>query len=403
MRSKMLWVLRHLIISAGLVWATGIPQGIVRTIVEADNRKPYVEYLDGTFARFTEKDFALLEINPQNFLKYTDSLKKNRQLLALHDQYSLSLYFKDLAQYRMFEVKFYDELNKTQQGKFILGSIQFGTINTLQGFSMQQKSFSIADPTMADVRDKWLHDKRDPNAPEFCWMTDIIKPVVSWLLIWFVKLYLHGFPFALVLFLIWKFNLKREFDDASYRETLNVKHAPVSFGLSLLLWPLVLWIDIRNRWKREMARTEVLSRRDNMLSVFSKQEEQLLQLSKKMGVREFREHLDSLGMTRKHSIAAAWCVTIFLIVVPTCLFPHSTTPLKKDVTIMKKVDYGGGGIQKFVQQIEKAQAILFDEIVFIVEQVRQVFFITHWLYENDFSPDIGKVPLVVNHVTYVSD
>ena len=396
MRPKMLWVLRHLIISAGLMWATGIPTGIITLMHMPDNA-------DNMYGHFTPQDFATLEISPENYRTYSDSLKKDRSKLADNNQYTPFLYFRDLQQIRMFQIKFGHNMERTREGRQKIGSVEWGFVNELHNMTFREKNFFNNTGNLFTDIDKarahWLHDGPNPNAPKFCWTTEIIFPILGWLLL----VYLHGFPFAFVLFLIWKFNLKKDFEATSYRETLNVKRAPVSFGLSVLLWPLVLWIDIRNRWKQELRRTEVISRRDEMLSTFSKQEDLLLELSKKMSMHEFRAHLDSLGLTKKHSIAAAWCVTIFLIVVPTCLFPHTTAPLKKELTVMKKVDYGGGGIQKKVEVLEKITAAIFEDVIIVTEVFKQIFFITNWLYENDFSPDIGKVPWVVSQATYVTD
>ena len=70
----------------------------------------------------------------------------------------------------------------------------------------------------------------------------------------------------------------------------------------------------------------------------------------------------------------------------------------KENVIMMKSDYGGGGIHYDV--VAKSSAVLNygDDVKHFPEFIKLVFYITDWLYEYVFVPDIGKVPLVVNRV-----
>ena len=391
MKPNISWVPWRILICVGLMWASKIPQGIIRFASNAEKQKPYADYFNGTFARFTEKDFLALEITPENYLHYADSLRKNRESLAERNQYTQFMYFRDLTQFKMFEIKYFDSLKYVPQGQAIQMSMGgFGIITTLQGVCNSQKNI-LDDRAIAEARAYWLHDSpRDEVIIN--WWPEVIVP----LLVWLFSFYVRGFPFAFVLFIIWKLKMKQDFDYEFKWEEKKPQHyfgiAPLSFLFSLLLWPIVLGIDIRNRFQEMLRRADVVSRRASLFTLFSKQDEQLVQLGRRMNRKEFREHLDSLGMIQKHSFASALVVTLFLVIIPQSLFPHTMTQVKKDLVIMKKVDYGGGGVSHVFDYTKKIEAITVPQLEVFTESLQKIFFVTDWIYENDFSPDIGKVP-----------
>lgn len=394
MKPNISWVPWRILICVGLMWASKIPQGVVRFAIKAQQQKPDSDYFNGLFARFTEKDFETLEIRPESFLHYADSIRHHRQVLAEHEQYTQFLYFRDLAQFKMFEIKFRDSLNDlpgTQRMDIQVSLGGFGVVSHLQSICNSQKTFSRNDQEIAKARAYWLHDSPRDDV-KINWWPEVVVP----LLVWFFNFYVRGFPFALILFIIWKLKMKQDFDYAFKWEEKKPQHyfgiAPTSFLFSLLLWPIVLGIDIGNRFQEMLRRADVVSRRASLFTLFSKQDERLVQLGKRMNRKEFREHLDSLGMIQKHSFASALIVTLFLVIIPQSLFPHTTTQVKKDLVIMKKVDYGGGGISHAFDYIKKVEAIIVPQFEVFAEPLQKIFFVTDWVYENDFSPDIGKVP-----------
>jgi hypothetical protein len=237
---------------------------------------------------------------------------------------------------------------------------------------------------------KWLELCEKKDEAEKFWVVDgsYVKPketgpgfsFPNWLL----ATYLRGLPMAFLLFLIWKFKLKKE-------------AAPVSFLLALLFWPIILAIDIRNRFNETLKTVDVVSRRGVLFTLLSKQEKQLLEFGKKMTRQEFGEHLDSLGMNRKHSFASAFAVTLLLTITSQLVFSHPvpTTESKEKVVVLK-IDKEGSGAYQEHHVVDEISAILPPTLIYFVELFQQTFFITDWLELFDFSPDIGKVPLVMN-------
>lgn len=226
----------------------------------------------------------------------------------------------------MFEAVFQDSLNKTHEGRHKI--LAFNNIkNNLvalrsdnwRHFENLEKATTDSIPgsmSISEATHFWFPKTkiRDTEIAEMYFMEDVGWPVIDW----FFRFYLKGLPFAFILFLFWRFRFKEEVDEACYgelRERLyfDTGFAPLSFFFSLLFWPFVLLADLKNRLVESLMKAEVLSRRKEMLSVFSRQDKRLIALSKQMSFREFRIHLDSLGMRRRHSFASALFVVLFFV------------------------------------------------------------------------------------------
>lgn len=398
MKTKLIWVLRYIIIPFAFAQATGLPGKIASIDFSSKGS-------DATHT-FTKEELATLEVHPSNFRTYYDSLEAVRkQEIKKTGKYDVYTYFYDLKQSHMFEVMYRDSLDKSPNTRGILLSL-FSTRNMFVG--MRDENWrSYADINRAKIdeaRGYWFPKEKEKDIarakqPPMSWWDDFFKPI----LMWFIGFYFKGLPIAFVLFLIWKLNLKKDFDEEfrweKVKPEMQFAFAPGSFLFSVLIWPIVLGIDIRNRFNEFLKKADVISRRNSLFTLFSKQEQQLLEFGKRMTTREFSEHLDSVNMKRKHSFVNALCVTLFLIIVPTSLFPQKATKnFSKENVIMMKSDYGGGGIHYDV--LAKSSAVLNygDDVKQFPEFTKLIFYITDWLYEYVFVPDIGKVPLVVNRV-----
>ena len=226
----------------------------------------------------------------------------------------------------MFEAVFLDTLNKSYEGraKFLgLHGLKTRLINlrdqNWRSFNNLEKVRTDSVPGSMSITEAthfWFPKTkvRDTEIAEMYFMEDVGWPVIYW----FFRFYLKGLPFAFMLFLFWRFRFKEEVDEECYGELrdrlyFDTGFAPLSFLFSLLFWPFVLLSDIKNRLVESIVKAEVLSRRKDMLSVFSKQDKKLIALSKQMSFREFRIHLDTLGMRRRHSFASALFVVLFFV------------------------------------------------------------------------------------------
>ena len=115
------------------------------------------------------------------------------------------------------------------------------------------------------------------------------------------------------------------------------KFAPLSFIYSLFVWPIILVRDIRNRGKEVLAKAEVLSRRSDMLNLFSKEEKVLIELGRKMSVKEFRYFLSERGLVRRHSFLLA-LVFVPLIFIKSYGSP-STNISKEKILVKTEIVY----------------------------------------------------------------
>lgn len=389
MKATLFWVLRHLLLPVAFVFATGLPQWL------AHNPSALKEEIN--YYGFTDEELKTCAITPDTYFEFRDSIIKNRTELGKHEAYTPQLYFHDLKQIEMFHTLYFDSLNNqdpSYRGRFLLSDLQPGFVGALLNITSQEREYLKKGDINEEFNKQFPAEalRREQSSAELRKLN--LKLIF---LGWLFRFYLRGLFPALILFLIWRFKLKRDFIYEGLKEKVGTT-GPLSFLLSLLLWPIVLAIDIRNRVSESVFRAEVVSRRSKMLSVFSKQDEALLQLGKKMTLQEFREHLDSTGMVRRHSFAAALMVTMFLMLVPRCLFPQTDTLVIKDKVVCVKVDYGGGGNtyqQNDVLRIA-CEAVVPENMNLpnpIIGRAMHML-IQPFLYRSDFVPDIGKVPLV---------
>jgi len=364
MKKTVIWVLQHLVITVALFMVTEIPQGI-KLINDISNKRAHDK-------KFTRQELASLEMNPATVVHYTDSLINTRKMqlkgMGIYDPY---LYFHDLKQFEIFKFVYYDSLMKSDVAARMLcndytnlaaGGKYAALINlsvnswrdndptTRHIFAyLEQTGYLQRTMTLDEAREYWYPDKVaqeriDAKKPPINFLTEIIVPVLQWAL----RFYLKGLPFAALLFLIWKMKLRQELLEEAWPMTEIAESAekfrfqPLSFIVSILLWPIVLWIDLKNRLSNLMRRAEVLSRRNTMLSLLSESDQKLIEFGKTVSLAEFRDHLDAIGMTRKHSFASAMIVTMFVIVVPrTIIAAIPVVEITHQHVLITHTDYGG--------------------------------------------------------------
>lgn len=400
MKKTAIWVLRHIIITVGFIWSTGI----INAIVSISTTKNI-----GLTHTFTEKELSALEMTPKSVFNYGDSLIKERTLHISHTGvYEPFLYFHDLKQYEMFKYKYSDSLNKTPEGRMII-------LTCLEGMSMRginrlvnlrddnwrkldmkelnrTSSSGLFKMNTDEARNFWFPNEAKKVSDKKYSLGSLLRDAFFSTANWILCVYLRGFVFAFLLFLIWKFNLKRELREST------VYGAPLSFLFSVLVWPIILWIDIKNRAKEALMRAEVISRRSNLLSLLSKHEQQIVEFGKKMSFSEFRMQLHAMGIRRKHSLAKA-----FLVMVVMTLFPRFSIGeqhlMCTAITIVCTEEVArsdASHIERhfFCYEIDIGQLspLLQHPVIWIKEKKRKLFSFITIFYKNEFFPDIGKIP-----------
>ena len=136
-----------------------------------------------------------------------------------------------------------------------------------------------------------------------------------------------------------------------------------------------------------------------MFSLLSIAEKRLVETGKRMSLKEFRAHLDVLGLRRKHSFASALLLTICFMMLPRIVMP---APLPSDFehnqTVITNTDYGGAG-----QEVVQLDTTVSMEAVFppcIDMPERPAPEILHYFeYASEilrgFCRDLGGVPKVL--------
>lgn len=383
MKSVLFWMLRHLVIPAGFMFATGLPQFISK-----------IEYEEPK-AAFTQQELKTLEVSRDHYHEYFDSLLANRKELAAHNQYSVFLYFHDLKQIKMYKEKYkntFPDPNRFNAGRT---SIEI-TENDFWYISAEQwKRGELSDKEISKARNYWFHDDEKRAGLQPNW-TEARQVLSSWLF----HVYLRGLPFAFILFLIWKLRMKKEFDEefrwSKEKPQMYLGIAPLSFIISVIVWPIILGIDIRNRFSEVLKKADVVARRNSLFTLFSNQEQQLFEIGKKMSRQEFRNYLDTIGIAQRHSLFLALTVTLFLLIIPCSVFPAVDTHHEKQ-TIVTSIDYGIDHNDSVVSYNYLPQAVIPDFLcVPSSETMRFTFYFPYRIGEilSGFLDDIGGVPKV---------
>ena len=288
MKSAVIWMLRHLIIPVGLIWATGTFGTYYRCVNESKTLTPL-------YHSFNDTDYQSLELTPISIKKYGDSLYevrlsqvKNKGTYLPYD------YFHDLKQFNMFESKYRDSLDVYPAGRCML-MYNFGLINKF--VYLRDDNWHSKDLTkdVLEARKKWFpkeviyEEEQDKEMQNFSFVHDICQSFVNWL----VMFYMRGLPFAFLMLLIWRIQLKNDYESHYWiagdnKKILWSRFTPLSFLLSLLLWPIILVLDIRNRKNQMLKRIDVLSRREYLISLFSEKEQRLIDVGKRfiLSIRE---------------------------------------------------------------------------------------------------------------------
>lgn len=356
MKSVAMWILRYLLIPAGFMWAVGI-FNLFSIAFYSDKTEPSLT--------FSGDELCTLEINLDNFNDYCDSLLEQRKkTIKTTSFYSPYLYFHDLKQLNMFEVKYKDSMAYEPKSRVERKPNIFQLDFRKQEFMLLrdecwrkvdwneiQKAHS-GDATYMNIEDArayWFpkiaeEERRDS--------TIIWSRVFYGLFIWMSSVYFKGLPISFLLFLIWRVKFKSEiedeyWEDKSAKPKFESSFAPLSFLFSLLVWPIIVGRNLRDSWSQHLRKAEILARRKSMLSLISKQDKELYALGREMSLKDFRIYLDNLGLRRRHSFGVALLV-VFFISFATKVHSASYMPCEKYTVIQILVDQDVGATYDLV-------------------------------------------------------
>jgi hypothetical protein len=417
MKSTAVWILRYLIIPIGFIWSTGIFYGI--------------HYLNTTSEKtgdpcrtFTKEELSTLEITPKNVLAYGDSLFKERKTeIAKTGVYDPFVYFRDLKQFTMFEKVYHDSLEYSPQGRMLymsslsgIGSSSLSSLTNLRDNNWrdvdvyalavqnyaQCNGYRIKIMGVDEARHYWfpLEAQRDAEYAKqkpTKFLPDILMPVLAWIL----RVYLRGLPIALVLFLIWRIKFRKEYQEASWGDTTAKPQSvmgftPLSFLIALLIWPVIIWLDIKNRGNALLRKAEVLSRRKQLFSLVTKGEQRLVALGRSMDRKEFRSYLDSTGMVRRHSFTFALVVTVVLALTPQKSSAQEKTLPDTCTVTMHTIDHDVGAHSYTMSVIYEAIVPLRIEV--LRKLLDDILHFTNGILKTlkGFLPGVDGIPKVSN-------
>ncbi len=356
-------VLRHLIIPVGFIWSTGIISTFSSMDFSDKARRD-------AFHTFTKNELATLEINPTNAIMYCDTLVAIRtRQVEQTGYYSPMDYFRDLKQLSMFEAVYKDSLDRSTMGRFIYMNCAspMGATNKLCNLRDSKQSVEWNQDELENARHYWfpLDAIRDAEAKKHPtqWWRDIFSPLLGWLL----RIYLRGLPFAFIMLLIWRKRVRKDCEEINWQHERIAKpklisgFAPLSLLMSLIIWPVILYLDIRSRIKETLYRAELASRRSEVLYLFSAADQKLLETGRKMSLREFRAYLESIGKVRRHSFVFALTVTVLLSVSPQIIAPVIAIQTYTETVVVARPmqsDYDVGKVPLYKTEYHSYEAVM---------------------------------------------
>jgi hypothetical protein len=136
---------------------------------------------------------------------------------------------------------------------------------------------------------------------------------------WWLGIYLKTLPLALLLFLAW-FYEETEYKKIRFRN-------PLSFIISLLLYPIVIGHNVARWWKAIGGEIEVRRSKGKIFSLLSNDEIALVKgfAKSNLSLKQFKQELKLRGYVPKYSFAAVLFAMVIMAFVP-------MTVLSKQVT-----------------------------------------------------------------------
>ncbi len=406
MKSVAIWILRYLLIPAGFLWAAGF-FAVIKYIHSIEESDPLSE-----LSNFSKAEMSTLGISSLSHLsKYSDSLVDARTKLVeetgLYDPY---LYFGDLKQFFMFEAKCNQMKEQDKKLRYFYPELSFQRERIVGLMCENWRKIDWDDlatnypgkMSINEARDCWLPKTLEETSqqPSEFW-TGLFFGIFRW----FLNFYLKGLPIAFVLFVIWRLKFKSEAEEEYWgkesKPEFESSFAPLSFVLSLIAWPVIVYRNLRDKLSDKVKKAELLSRRKEILSLLSKQDKELYALSQKMSLREFRVHLDALGLKRKHSFGLA-LLLVFFLTTTLRISARVTCPLSEKCVVSNVVIDHDVGSTYFLSYDMHGRAILpeFGLNQKIPKKTKNIFSILKVRVAKGFTRLIDGVPKVMNQFAF---
>ena len=355
-----------------LVWLGFIINtGLFKVITTADN-SPNITIFGVDTKRQEHTRDEEMRFSSRMFLWEQGKEKLAQDKIDKGLTYSADNYFADLREYTDSCVKF----GKEPMGLF-MNRLQYLSLNSAQD-----------QDDLKAIRSKYLPEliaKEKDSTKNFPTLGEIGTGLCKWFFRWYKSCIL----LALVLFLAW-FYEENEYTKVRFRN-------PLSFLISLILYPIVIGYNVAKWWRDKRGEVEIRRSKDKIFSLLSKDEIALVKKFAKSNIKikEFREQLRIKGYVSKHRFVPVIFAIFFMSLIPARRLATSANFHKQDSRYqIEKIQYFCCCDPSPGDTVQCLDTIA-SNVVTLLQEVQYLFYLFVSVPCRGHHRGIDHVPLVV--------
>ncbi len=375
--------------------------GLYRFIVQSRDENSI--YMDSPLYKDSDSKFSDLSLNREIQYLQDSILDLRRSQIKSGDLYNYDEYISDLAQINLLEIQNGFSPNGSGQGlNNPLLDLYSEAVRSGENHSPTEDESESAENIYSSITG--IHGWISPKDPEWDQTYDSEINDIGWkdIFSWIFRKYSKFFPLILLLYIFWFF--------IDSKVSKFMKKNPISFVLALVLYPVVIFMLIRDLFvakaRSVIAEADYRRTKDEFFSVLSKDEIGRIKNFARSGKKlfEWRKELKDEGRIFKHSFVLVLTFTIFLG------FMFRATSVCAETKSDKRTE-----IYQFVKEKTDSTVTVWDfhqiddgalpEIIpWPRLSSKKIKFINkHIILENGFIPDVGHIPNSVSNQSLKTD
>lgn len=375
--------------------------GLYRFIVQSRDENSI--YMDSPLYKDSDSKFSDLSLNREIQYLQDSILDLRRSQIKSGDLYNYDEYISDLAQINLLEIQNGFSPNGSGQGlNNPLLDLYSEAVRSGKNHSLTEDESESAENIYSSITG--IHGWISPKDPDWDQTYDSETNDIGWkdIFSWIFRKYSKFFPLILLLYIFWFF--------IDSKVSKFMKKNPISFVLALVLYPVVIFMLIRDLFvtkaRSVIAEADYRRTKDEFFSVLSKDEIGRIKNFARSGKKlfEWRKELKDEDRIFKHSFVLVLTFTIFLG------FMFRTTSVCAETKSDKRTE-----IYQFVKEKTDSTVTVWDfhqiddgalpEIIpWPRLSLQKIEFINKsYILKNGFIPDVGHIPNLISNQSLKTD